>query len=66
MESFPDTPFYDRHKKIKNMYLLSLGEVCYVACAISCDGQFICLHASRYKHDRVGLIDKPSLKSKVL
>ena len=41
------------------------GKICYVACAINCGGQLICLLASLHERDRVGVIDKPALKSKV-
>ena len=56
--------FYDT-QKIKNTSLLSLEKICYVACTINHDGQLVCLHASLHERDRLHLIDKPSLKSKV-
>ena len=41
------------------------SKICCVAYVINCAGQQICLIASLHEHDRVGLNDKPALKSKV-
>ena len=35
------------------------GKICYVACAINCTGQLICLCAILHRLDPAGLIDKP-------
>ena len=62
--SMTDTHFYETFF-MTHMSLLSLEKICYVTCTITCAGQLICLCASLHKYDRAGVINKPSLKSKV-
>ena len=60
---FPGYTFFMTDTKNKEHVSWVLRK--YIACAINCAGQLICLCASLHEWACGGLIDKPSLKSKV-